>query len=220
VLDHCTTECNVVAKLIVFELRLVVYLYHVCTLVSCNIFCHHSYPCHFCLPVFHFTYPTWVEVFISCQLSQHLHFYVTCMLNLFSRLPFATFILNIRFLAVLSRFIKADKSSWMSDSSAANWWEVIVVNEIVLQYRCFLWFITLDVVCACLIFIWGWFLLNFDDRFARAYHLRGLLFHAMGEHRYLCNRNCWLVGDWIFFWHNCFLLRAFYCIDNWVHEYN
>lgn len=26
--------------------------------------------------------------------------------------------------------------------------------------------------------------LSFDVRFARAYHLRGLLFHAMGEHRY------------------------------------
>lgn len=31
---------------------------------------------------------------------------------------------------------------------------------------------------------------TFDDRFARAYHLRGVLFHAMGEHRYLCNHNC------------------------------
>jgi hypothetical protein len=33
VLDHCTTECNVVAKLIVFELRLVVYLYALWSLV-------------------------------------------------------------------------------------------------------------------------------------------------------------------------------------------
>lgn len=37
-----------------------------------------------------------------------------------------------------------------------------------------------------ILFTRSWMLLHIDVRFARAYHLRGLLFHAMGEHRYFC----------------------------------
>jgi len=32
--------------------------------------------------------------------------------------------------------------------------------------------------------------LGFDIRFARAYHLGGLLFYAMGQQRYVDNHNC------------------------------
>lgn len=116
-------------------------------------------------------------------------------------------------LAVLSRFGKLSKSFRMHSTSSPNWHKVIVYQSA--QFHSSSEWITLTIECLPLILILmptsaSWIMIDSvtaSNRFAKAYHLRGLLLHGMGEHRYVVSNSL------------CSILRVIFhlgdCACNW-----
>ena len=119
------------------------------------------------------------------------------------------FVFQFVFLAVLSRFGKLNKSFRLHQSSSPNWLKVTVTSVpfcsssgwVCLPSGIWLFRSIYKLFWIMIVTVTAF------NRFAKAYHLRGLLLYGMGEHRYFIPNNWCSVND-----------LSFYLVEKWFSQ--